>query len=159
MSDWTPDEIVMLARLWKDGKSASYIAEMIPGRTRNSIIGQAHRRGLAKRPSPIKRRRALPAYNTHICEWPSGTGPYTFCGKKTEPNKPYCEFHCRRAYVSKKMHDAAVKKGHKLFSTGKLQPWRGAFHRSLTAEDYTDQSSISSTNVSPHDEFTKEGTL
>lgn len=54
---WTDAEIGMLGFLWSEGLSASQIAERIPGRTRNAVIGKAHRLGLPRRPSPIKRRR------------------------------------------------------------------------------------------------------
>lgn len=47
---WTADEEAILRRLWPDKEhSASSIAEII-GRSRNSIIGRAHRLGLSERP-------------------------------------------------------------------------------------------------------------
>jgi GcrA cell cycle regulator len=46
---WQGDEIETLKRLWDDGFSASQIANEMRGRSRNSVLGQVHRMGLAKR--------------------------------------------------------------------------------------------------------------
>jgi GcrA cell cycle regulator len=40
---WTSSEDAFLAKLWREGKSASKIAEQIPGKSRNAVIGRAHR--------------------------------------------------------------------------------------------------------------------
>ncbi len=50
---WTAEMIETLRRLWGQGFSARAIADHIPGCTKNSAIGKAHRLGLASRPSPI----------------------------------------------------------------------------------------------------------
>lgn len=44
--DWNDANIAIIRRMWGNGFSASQIAEIIPGATRNSIIGKAHRLGL-----------------------------------------------------------------------------------------------------------------
>ena len=54
---WTPERENKLKELWKKGYTASQIAEMIGGTTRNAIIGKAHRlnlqaRAVSKRASP-----------------------------------------------------------------------------------------------------------
>lgn len=54
---WTEQESDLLRMLWKLGYTAGYIAARL-GKSRNSIIGRAHRLGLAGRASPIKRRAA-----------------------------------------------------------------------------------------------------
>ena len=46
---WTPEKEDKLKELWKKGHTASQIATLIPGTTRNSIIGKAHRLNLASR--------------------------------------------------------------------------------------------------------------
>ena len=46
---WTPEREEKLKELWKKGDTASQIAALIPGTTRNSIIGKAHRLNLASR--------------------------------------------------------------------------------------------------------------
>ncbi|NNG03997.1 MAG: global cell cycle regulator GcrA-like protein [Inquilinus sp.] len=54
---WTDEKVAVLRRYWGSGKSASEIAEIIGGLSRNAVIGKAHRLGLAGRPSPIKERK------------------------------------------------------------------------------------------------------
>ena len=46
---WTPERENKLKELWKKGHTASQIAEMIGGTTRNAIIGKAHRLNLQAR--------------------------------------------------------------------------------------------------------------
>ncbi len=46
---WTPEKEDKLKELWKKGHTASQIATLIPGTTRNSIIGKAHRLKLEAR--------------------------------------------------------------------------------------------------------------
>ncbi len=50
---WTPPEDVTLRQLWGEGHTARQIAEQIPARSRNAIMGRAQRLGLDRRPSPI----------------------------------------------------------------------------------------------------------
>lgn len=49
---WTDDRVEALARLWKDGLSASQIARSLGGVTRNAVIGKVHRMGLCGRATP-----------------------------------------------------------------------------------------------------------
>lgn len=44
---WTDERVDELRTLWKDGLSASQIAEMLGGVTRNGVIGKLHRLGLS----------------------------------------------------------------------------------------------------------------
>jgi GcrA cell cycle regulator len=53
--DWTNERVDELRRLWGQGQTASRIAELLGGITRNAVIGKAHRLGLCGRPSPIRR--------------------------------------------------------------------------------------------------------
>jgi GcrA cell cycle regulator len=48
--------VAQLRQLWGSGKSASEIAEILGGVSRNAVIGKAHRLELSGRPSPIKRK-------------------------------------------------------------------------------------------------------
>lgn len=50
---WTEERIKTLKKMWKDGKTASEIAEELGDVTRNAVIGKAHRLGLSGRPSPL----------------------------------------------------------------------------------------------------------
>ena len=60
---WTPETVELLKKLWGTGKTASQIAEIIGGITRNSVIGKAHRLGL---PSKIKKRVSLNSRNEKL---------------------------------------------------------------------------------------------
>lgn len=53
--EWTEQRIETLRKLWGQGQTASQIAAILGGITRNAVIGKAHRLGLTGRPSPIKR--------------------------------------------------------------------------------------------------------
>ena len=53
--EWTEQRIDTLRKLWGQGQTASQIAAILGGITRNAVIGKAHRLGLTGRPSPIKR--------------------------------------------------------------------------------------------------------
>lgn len=55
MTMWTPTKVAPLTQMWGAGKSASRIAAAIRDATSSSVIGKAHRLGLAGRPSPIIR--------------------------------------------------------------------------------------------------------
>ena len=44
---WTPETVDLLKKLWGSGKTASQIAEIIGGVSRNAVIGKAHRLNLS----------------------------------------------------------------------------------------------------------------
>ena len=44
---WTPEKVEKLKELWGKGQTASQIAEIIGGLSRNAIIGKAHRLNLS----------------------------------------------------------------------------------------------------------------
>ena len=44
---WTDDKVKKLVSLWGKGNTASQIAEIIGGVSRNAIIGKAHRLNLS----------------------------------------------------------------------------------------------------------------
>ncbi len=46
---WTDERVEMLKKLWADGLSASQIAAVLGGVTRNAVIGKVHRLGLSGR--------------------------------------------------------------------------------------------------------------
>jgi hypothetical protein len=51
---WSRERTERLAALWAEGKTTGQIAREL-GVSRNAVIGKAHRLGLQRRPSPIKR--------------------------------------------------------------------------------------------------------
>ncbi|MBT3361277.1 MAG: global cell cycle regulator GcrA-like protein [Rhodospirillales bacterium] len=112
--DWTETQVAELIRLWNEGLPTSEIGRKL-GTTKNAVVGKAHRMGLTKRQSPIRKKAApkpekpkiirLRELRSGMCSWPHGepgTPDFQFCGKPTVPSKPYCADHCAMAYVSGK---------------------------------------------------------
>ena len=58
---WTEEKVNKLKELWGKGKTASQIAEIIGGVSRNAVIGKAHRLNLS---SKIKARTSYQANNS-----------------------------------------------------------------------------------------------
>ena len=124
---WTEERVEQLSALWGSGKSASEIADIIGGVTRNAVIGKAHRLGLSGRPSPIKRKPSAPPQlvttetpgatilnlTDRMCRWPIGdprSPAFRFCGRATVPGETYCREHSRKAYQAPKTKRADEKK-------------------------------------------------
>ena len=57
---WTEEKVAKLKELWGKGNTASQIAEIIGGITRNAVIGKAHRLNLSAK---IKTRTATSSQN------------------------------------------------------------------------------------------------
>ena len=57
---WTPEKVEKLKELWGKGQTASQIAEIIGGISRNAVIGKAHRLNLSAK---IKTRSSLTGHN------------------------------------------------------------------------------------------------
>jgi GcrA cell cycle regulator len=49
---WTPERTEHMKQLWKAGLSATQIANVMGGITRNAVIGKVHREGLSERVKP-----------------------------------------------------------------------------------------------------------
>ena len=62
---WTEEKVNKLKELWGKGKTASQIAEVIGGITRNAVIGKAHRLNLSAK---IKTRVKSPKENINVSE-------------------------------------------------------------------------------------------
>ena len=58
---WTEEKVKKLKDLWGKGNTASQIAEIIGGLSRNAIIGKAHRLNLSAK---IKTRSVIPNHNS-----------------------------------------------------------------------------------------------
>jgi len=54
---WTEERVEQLKALWTEGLSASQIARVLGGVTRNAVIGKVHRLGLAGRAGPTRSER------------------------------------------------------------------------------------------------------
>jgi GcrA cell cycle regulator len=130
-SPWTPESIAKLKELWmSEGKfSAGAIARQL-NTSKNSVVGKAHRLGLAARPSPIKpagpngtqtkiRReqslavrevvKAAPVVEQAVkyspfrtCQFIHGKErtEYRFCGEVVASGTAWCPEHYRRVYLS-----------------------------------------------------------
>ena len=57
---WTEEKVLKLKELWGKGNTASQIAEIIGGISRNAVIGKAHRLNLSAK---IKTRTATSSKN------------------------------------------------------------------------------------------------
>ena len=62
---WTDEKVAKLKELWGKGNTASQIAEIIGGISRNAVIGKAHRLNLSAK---IKTRAATSNKNFEISE-------------------------------------------------------------------------------------------
>ena len=58
---WTDERVEKLKELWSEGMSASQIAKVLGGVTRNAVIGKVHRLGLSNRSGPEEASSAEPA--------------------------------------------------------------------------------------------------
>jgi GcrA cell cycle regulator len=112
---WTEDKVAILQQLWGTGKSASEIAVILGGMTRNAVIGKAHRLGLSV-PSTthrraVDRRKPEPegtlgeatilSLTERMCRWPLGDpreSSFRFCGRQVTPGQSYCADHISVAY-------------------------------------------------------------
>ena len=62
---WNEENTKSLRDLWKKGLTASQIAAQIPGKSRNAIIGRAHRLGLESRAVSKKSRPKVKLENNN----------------------------------------------------------------------------------------------
>lgn len=104
--EWTEERIETLRRLWAQGQTASQIATLLGGVTRNAVIGKAHRLGLSGRAAAVRREAppAAPGRIGRTCQWPVGDPKepnFHFCGQPVEAGRPYCASHCAVAYHRK----------------------------------------------------------
>jgi len=74
---WTEEKVLKLKELWGKGKTASQIAEIIGGISRNAVIGKAHRLNLSAK---IKQRTPS---NQNIKKTNSEKNGYRKIGRKS----------------------------------------------------------------------------
>ncbi len=109
--EWSEENVAKLEELWDQYLSTAEIGRIL-GTTKNAVVGKAHRLGLPKRQSPVRKNKKNPKQveglirlenlERGMCCWPSGDPndeDFSFCGKKIYPGRPYCEDHCKEAYV------------------------------------------------------------
>ena len=56
---WNDENVLRLKDLWDQGLPTAQIGKLL-GFTKNAVVGKAHRIGLERRPSPIRRTAAKP---------------------------------------------------------------------------------------------------
>jgi len=56
---WNDENVVKLRELWDQGLPTAQIGKLL-GFTKNAVVGKAHRIGLERRPSPIRRTAVKP---------------------------------------------------------------------------------------------------
>lgn len=116
--EWTSARIATLIALWNEGLSTSEMGRRL-GITKNAVVGKVHRIGLPRRNAPARAKPPekpktpvvkLANMKPGMCLWPDGDPDaegFGFCGEAALRDRPYCAFHCDRAYVK------VVKEGKK----------------------------------------------
>ena len=61
---WDDNNVAKLRDLWDQGLPTAQIGKLL-GFTKNAVVGKAHRIGLERRPSPIRRTAVTVSY-THL---------------------------------------------------------------------------------------------
>ena len=89
---WTEDKVNKLKELWGKGQTASQIAEVIGGVSRNAVIGKAHRLNLSeklKTRSTIKQKNKIFKSNNHEIKFKGRRGKFRslILDKNFEPAK------------------------------------------------------------------------
>jgi hypothetical protein len=116
ISLWTDANIERLKTLFFENKSMAEISALIPGSTRNGVIGKLHRLNLYNEARPTKKRKphksspppstppatggfSFASLEPGMCRWPLGG---LYCGMPIAGvRKPYCADHAAKA----KRHD------------------------------------------------------
>jgi len=80
---WTDERVERLKELWAEGMSASQIAKVLGGVTRNAVIGKVHRLGLSNRGPALPGEEAKPA-DAPKAKSPAAEKPPT----EAQPKKP-----------------------------------------------------------------------
>jgi GcrA cell cycle regulator len=82
---WTDERVDKLKELWAEGMSASQIAKMMGGVTRNAVIGKVHRLGLSNRGGPGLEEGPRPAEPTAPVAKPAPVAPDAAAAPPPEP--------------------------------------------------------------------------
>ena len=103
---WTEEITETLRALWDEHLPASEIGRRL-GLSKNAVLGKAWRLALPPRrvpntPPPAPEIAELVPPGPGHCRWPLGelgTADFRFCNELAAAGRPYCEAHCRSAYV------------------------------------------------------------
>lgn len=94
MNEWTKPEDDFLRLLWGKDIPCGEIAKRLGTRSRNAVIGRAHRLGLSKRADPIPRKpKPQPLING--CKYIAGEPVVDpdYCGAESLPHQDWCADH------------------------------------------------------------------
>jgi GcrA cell cycle regulator len=105
-SSWNDDKTTRLSELWDEGLPSAEIGRRL-GMSKNAVIGKAWRLALPSRrvsdsPDPVPSLAEIMPLARDQCHWPfghPGTAAFRFCKQPALAGRPYCETHCRTAYV------------------------------------------------------------
>jgi GcrA cell cycle regulator len=103
---WSEDITARLRTLWDEGLPAAEIGRRL-GISKNAVLGKAWRLALPPRrppntPLPAPEIAEIVPPGPGRCRWPlgePGTPDFRFWNEPAAPERPYCETHCRCAYV------------------------------------------------------------
>lgn len=116
--EWTEDRTETLKRMWASGFSQNEIASELGLHSRGAVSGKIARLGLSRPTERRPTREITLARKVHalqsmpkgrleltelcdgVCRWPSGDGPFLFCGDASIAGRPYCLNHAILAYPS-----------------------------------------------------------
>ena len=109
---WTPEKVEKLKELWGKGNTASEIAQILGGVTRNAVIGKAHRLNLSAK---IRNRspKQLEELDENSCKWPIGhpnEDNFYFCGRASLKDFSYCKLHLLYAFQPKHRKEDVLDK-------------------------------------------------
>lgn len=109
---WTTDDDALLSKCVSEGMTAQKISELL-GRTRNSVIGRAHRLDITfkstkppKEKKPPKKKKVIYTGDKSLvvsllnlrhdqCRWPFETA---FCEEVRTPGMSYCPTHHKMSF-------------------------------------------------------------
>ena len=88
---WTQERVEKLKELWKKGHSASQIAGLLGGTTRNAVIGKANRFGLTKHPSRLEENEVTSYEENHNVEelYKPKICSHSTCNMTAQPGREY----------------------------------------------------------------------
>lgn len=102
---WDENNVTKLRELWDQGLPTAQIGKLL-GFTKNAVVGKAHRIGLERRPSPIRRTSVKPDRKKAR----SPVMPKLNFESKEEPNLPIKENTTFQPVV-KNLFNSSVKRG------------------------------------------------
>ena len=111
---WNDENVLRLKDLWDQGLPTAQIGKLL-GFTKNAVVGKAHRIGLERRPSPIRRTAVKPDRKKARSPVMPLLNFENKNAEQTEPNstnKTFQSTTIRNLFVSKTKRGCEWPKGH-----------------------------------------------